>query len=533
MQRESMEFDVVIIGAGPAGLACAIQLMQCNRHLSVCVLEKSATVGGHIISGAILEPTALDTLLPHWRERFAEKTPVTQEAFYLLSEKKHTRLPVFNALKNKGNFIISLGKLCQWMADEAQQLGIHVFPGFAATTVLYDEAGNVIGVQTDDKGVDKSGNPGPQYQPSIDILAKQTLFAEGCRGFLSEQIIKKFELRKECDPQSYGIGLKEIWHVPETQLQPGLCLHSVGWPLDNRTYGGSFVYHTEQHIQLGFVVGLDYENPYLDPFKELQRFKHHPLILPMLENGTCIAYGARALSEGGIQSLPKLAFPGGLLMGDSAGFLNVAKIKGIHNAMHSGMIAAKSIHDKLDTEKTQHRYEKAIKDSTLYQELKQVRNIRPAFHRGLWFGLCYSGFDQLLLKGKAPWTWHFKADYTALKPAKACQPISYPKPDRNISFDRLTLLALSGVSHNENQPCHLKLKDPQQMIDINWKRFAGPEQRYCPANVYEYITEGDKTTLQINFSNCLHCKTCDIKDPTQNITWTCSEGGDGPNYSNL
>lgn len=540
MQRESMEFDVLIVGAGPAGLSAAIRLAQFNQELqtplNICLIEKSATIGAHILSGAVLEPRALKELFPNWKALGAPlNTPVKKDEFYFLTQSKSFRLPKIKSLNNHGNYIISLGELCQWLAQQAESLGVNIFPGFPAEKVLY-ENNKVIGVQTKDQGLDKNGNPSDRFQAGINLLAKQTLFAEGCRGYLSEELIKRYELRKHCHPQTYGIGLKELWEIPEPQHQNGLVLHTTGWPLDRKTYGGSFLYHfATNKVAVGFVIGLDYKNPYLDPFKIFQTFKTHPAIKKTFEGGTCIGYGARALNEGGFQSIPKLTFPGGLLIGDSAGFLNVGKIKGNHNAMKSGIIAAETIFKnltQLDTELSD--FTNAIKSSWIYPDLKTVRNIRPAFRKGLFFGLAYSAFDQIFLRGRAPWTFHTKKpDNESLNNANQYKPITYPKPDGKITFDRLTLLALSGTRHNENQPCHLILKNKEIPIDYNLREFDAPEQRYCPARVYEIVTIDNTTQLQINFANCLHCKTCDIKDPKQNIVWTPPEGGDGPNYQEM
>lgn len=540
IQRESMEFDVLIIGAGPAGLSAAIRLAQLgkaqNTELSICVIEKAATIGAHTLSGAVLEPRALNELIPDWKNKETPiKTSVKKDLFYYLTQHKAVALPKISALNNHGNYIISLGELCQWLAYEAESLGVNIFPGFSAADVLYDD-NHVIGVQTKDLGLDAQGNPTDRFQAGINLRAKQTLFAEGCRGSLTESIIKRFNLRKNCDPQTYGIGLKELWEIPEEKHQAGTVIHTVGWPLDRKTYGGAFLYHLNRNkVAVGFVMGLDYKNPYLNPFKISQQFKTHPLIRHILEGGRCLSYGARALNEGGLQSIPKLNFPGGLLIGCAAGFLNIGKIKGNHTAMKSGMIAAETIFihlNQLNTELSD--YTRNIKDSWIYDDLKKVRNIRPAFRRGLWFGLLYSAVDQILFRGKAPWTFHTKkSDHESLSPASQFQPIHYPKPDGTITFDCLTLLSLSGTQHNEKQPSHLQLKDPSIPIDYNLERYDAPEQRYCPANVYEIITIDNCKKLQINFSNCLHCKTCDIKDPKQNIVWTVPEGGNGPNYQDM
>lgn len=533
--RESMEFDVIIVGAGPAGLAAAIRLMQLNDKLSICVLEKGAEVGAHILSGAVLEPRALNELIPDWQQKGAPSlTPVTRDQFTLLTEKKFYRLPTPLQMHNEGNYIISLGKLCRWLAEQAESLGVNIFPGFAATEIIY-EKGTVYGVITGDKGIDKNGNPTSSYQPGMNLYAKQTLFAEGCRGSLTQTLFGRFNLRKECDPQTYGLGIKELWEIPEELHQPGLVMHSIGWPLNTTTYGGSFVYHLEKNLlAIGFVVGLDYQNPYLNPYEEFQRFKTHPVIKPILEKGKRLAYGARSLNEGGLQSIPKLTFPGGLLIGCAAGFLNVPKIKGIHTAMKSGMIAAESILPLLQKTAREEciEYTTNIKASWVWKELYQARNIRPAMNWGFWPGLAYAALDTYLLRGHAPWTLHNHDDYSQLKPAKECHEIAYPKHDNKVTFDLMTSVFLVNAHHDENQPCHLKLLNPNSPIDINLKEYASPETRYCPAGVYEVVRdENNKPRFQINAPNCIQCKACDIKDPEQNIIWTPPEGGSGPQYS--
>lgn len=537
-----MDFDVLIVGAGPAGLSAAIRLGQLNQQqqspLSICVIEKGAYVGAHILGGAVIEPSALDQLLPEWSEkaRFPH-TAVSQDEFLFLTQRRSWSLPIPAILNNRGNYIISLGLFCQWLAEQAETLGINIFPGFAATEIIFSPEGRVLGVQTGDKGLNADRTPGSAFQPGINVYAQQTLLAEGCRGSLSEQIMRHFNLRQKCDPQSYGLGIKEIWEVDSPAYQPGLVTHTQGWPLDKKTYGGGFIYHeTQNRVALGFVVGLDYSNPYLDPFQELQRFKTHPRVRTLLTGGKCIAYGAKSLNEGGWQAVPQLTFPGGLLVGCGAGFLNVGKIKGIHNAMWSGMIAAEAIM-QTEAEKLNQQisiYSEKMAQSCVMSDLHNVRNLRPGFHYGFWAGMTMAAIDQYIFRGHAPWTLHYPdADYTRLKPADYYAPIQYPKPDGKLTFDKLTQVYLSGTRHRESEPCHLILKNPQIPVQFNLKQFAGPEQRYCPAAVYEFVVEDKKTRLQINAANCLHCKACDIKDPSQNILWTPPEGGDGPNYTDM
>lgn len=535
MPHESMEFDVIIIGAGPAGLSAAIRLgqlsLQHKKPLNICVLEKGNEVGAHILSGAVIDPRALNELLPDWRTQHAPiYTSVTHDAFLLLSEKKFHELPVPPQMHNQGNYIISLGQLCRFLAAQAEMAGITIFPGFAAIDVL-DKDDRVCGVLTGDKGVDKHGEKTSRYQPGMELYAKQIIIAEGCRGSLTRALTERYQLQKNSDPQTYALGIKELWEIPEDLHRPGSVTHTIGWPLDNKTYGGSFVYHFEKNLlAIGFVTGLDYKNPYLNPYEEFQRFKTHPVIRPLLENSKRIAYGARALNEGGFQSLPKLTFPGGVLVGCAAGFLDVPKIKGIHNAMKSGMIAAETIFPALD-QKECTAFSKNIKSSWIWNELYRARNIRPAMNWGLWPGLIYSAIDTYVLRGKAPWTFHNHADHLQLNNANLSKKIAYPAHDNKITSDLMTSVFLTNSKHDENQPCHLKLKNADVPIKINLKLYAAPEQRYCPAGVYEIIYDEKKSPrLQINAANCIHCKACDIKDPTQNIVWTPPEGGCGPQY---
>lgn len=542
MDREAMEFDVVIVGAGPSGLAAAICLLQLSQargqELSVCVLEKGSEVGAHILSGACLEPRALDELLPNWQELGAPvRVKATEDRFLYLTETNAIRLPTPPQMNNHGNYIISLGELCRWLAEQAEALGAEVYPGFAAAEILYDEDGKVAGVATGDMGIGKDGEPGPNHERGMELRARVTMFAEGCRGSLTKSLFERFDLRQNVQPQTYGIGIKELWEVDPAKHREGQIVHSIGWPMKSHTYGGSWLYHFENNlVSVGFVVGLDYQNPHLSPFEEMQRFKRHPEFRKLFLGGRRISYGARALSEGGLQSLPELVFPGGCLIGDCAGFLNVPKIKGTHTAMKSGMLAAEAAIDALASE-TPHpaleRYPELFKASWLYEELHGVRNVRPAFKYGLFGALALNAIDTLVFRGKAPWTMsHHGADHEQLKPASAMPKINYPKPDGIVSFDRNSSVFLSNTNHAEDQPSHLTLKNASIPIDHNLALYDAPEQRYCPAGVYEIVRDdqGGNPRLQINAQNCVHCKTCDIKDPTQNIHWVTPEGSGGPNY---
>ena len=535
--REQLHFDVVIVGAGPAGLSSAIRLKQLaeqeNKELSICVLEKGSQVGAHILSGAVMDSKALEELLPNWRyENSPIQTQVTEEIFYLLTPNRALSLPVPPSLHNHGHYIVSLGVVCRWLSTQAEALGVDIYPGFAGSEVLY-ENNKVIGVATGDLGCHADGSHTSRYQRGVAILGRQTIFAEGVRGNLSKEVIEHFNLAR--GPGVYALGIKEIWQIPAGKHHEGRVIHTIGWPLSHRVTGGSFLYHAaDSRVYIGYVVALDYQNPYLSPYELFQQYKTHPLIKSILQEGKRLSYGAKAISEGGLQSLPKLSFPGGVLVGDSAGFLNLPRLKGTHTAIKSGILAAEAVWQSLKDNKLEaYTYQSLFKDSWLYQELKSVRNYRPAFRWGLFPGLIYCGLEDYLLKGKGPWTLrHYGPDHRRLCTRAKSRKISYSKHDKHVTFAKKESLYLSDIRHRDDQPCHLKLKNSHLAYAINYCIYDSPETRYCPAGVYEIIEEENKTArLQINAQNCLHCKTCDIKDPLQNIVWSVPEGGDGPNYN--
>ncbi len=540
VNRETMEYDVVVVGAGPSGLATAIKIKQLSPDTNVCILEKGSEVGAHILSGNVFETRALDELIPDWRDKDSPiKTKVSKEKFLFLSKNKSFSWPTWllpNVQKNHNNYIISLANLCRWLANEAENLGVEIFPGFAASKILYSEDNSVIGVQTGDMGIDKDGNKKDSYEPGININAKVTVFAEGCRGHLGKELIKKYNLSEGKSPQQYGIGFKEIWEIDKTQHDEGLVMHTAGWPLDNSTYGGSFCYFAEKkQIFLGYVIGLDYKNPYLSPYDEFQKFKTHPAIKKILTNGKRIAYGARALIEGGLQSLPKMYLPGALLVGCDAGTLNMPKIKGSHTAMKSGIIAGETIVDYLSNSMPLSNYEKKFNKSWLYKELHAARNVKPSFNWGLIPAIIFTGIDQIIFRGKLPFTLkHKHADHESLQLAKDSKKIEYPKYDGIYTFDKTSSVYLTGTDHESDQPVHLQLKDKDLPINYTLNKYDEPSQRYCPAGVYEVDkTDPEIPKFVINAQNCIHCKTCDIKEPSQNINWVVPEGSGGPNYANM
>src|SRR5690625_2974458 len=546
-ERESMEYDVVIVGAGPAGLATAIRLKQlanqADKEISVCVLEKGPEVGAHILSGAVIDPHALTELIPDCKEKGAPlNVPVTEDRFLFLSAEKARRTPDWllpSVFKNKGNYIVRLGEVTQWLGQQAEELEVDIFPGFAAADVLYIDEETVRGVVTGDMGLEPDGSQGPNYEPGMALLAKYTIFAEGSRGHLGRRLIERYQLDVDRNAQSYGIGLKELWEVDPSQSHPGLVVHTAGWPLDADTYGGSFLYHLDNNlVAVGLVVGLDYANPWLSPFDEFQRYKTHPAIRPTFEGGKRLAYGARSLTAGGLLSLPKTVFPGGVMVGCEAGFLNAARIKGSHSAIKSGALAAEAIYGALASDRQRDElssFNTAFEQSWLHDELNQSRNFKQWFKKGRTVGTLMTGIEQLLFRGKMPWSLRTnKPDHEYLQPASQCARIDDPKPDGKLTFDRASSVFISNTNHEEDEPIHLTLKDPSIPVNVNLAKYGGPEARYCPAGVYEFVKDdAGNDQLQINAQNCVHCKTCDIKDPTQNIVWVAPQGGEGPVYNGL